>query len=364
MRYFLELCVQSVQNSIKVLDAEIIVVDNNSPDDSCAMMKEKFPEITLLENKDNVGFSKANNQGVALAKGEYICILNPDTVVAEDTFVQILEEAKELPDMGMLGARMIDGTGSFLPESKRNIPSPMTSFSKLFGIKFGKVKSYYADHLGVLDVGKVDVLVGAFLVVKKDDYLAVGGLDEDYFMYGEDIDLSYKITKNGLQNYYIGNIPVIHYKGESTDRNKVYQQRFYGAMRMFYKKHFKSNWFFDVFVSVGITLTPIVKSLKKKDINKRKIQHYYLISDSQELKKQLQLKLNSTIELTTIELLQDLGDKNIEIIFDNNLISYKQIICQMLNLQSENVTFKIKPKNCNYILGSNLSDGKGEVIQF
>ncbi|MBQ4803784.1 glycosyltransferase family 2 protein [Aquimarina sp. MMG015] len=364
VRYFLELCILSVQKAVTDLNAEIIVVDNNSPDDSCAMVKERFPKILLVENNDNVGFARANNQGVDLAKGEYICILNPDTVVAEDTFVNIISTSEKLIHMGMLGPKLIDGTGNFLPESKRNVPSPLTSFRRLFGVKLGKVKNYYADHIPETGIAAVDILVGAFVLVRKKDYKSVKGFDEDYFMYGEDIDLSYKMKKKGLQNYYIGTIPVIHYKGESTDRNAEYIKRFYGAMRLFYRKHFKSNWFLDFIVSLGIRLTSIIQSFKSYHKEKCVIDTYYLVSENHSLKKRLSEVLQKEVKFISLEAAKNLGYTNNELIFDNELLSFGEIIKEMQILRKSNMTFKIKPVGCDFILGSDFSDGKGEVITF
>ncbi|AXT53296.1 glycosyltransferase family 2 protein [Aquimarina sp. BL5] len=364
VRYFLELCILSVQKAVANLEAEIIVIDNNSPDDSCAMVRERFPDSILIENKENVGFAKANNQGVAMAKGEYICILNPDTVVAEDTFSKIIEASEKLIHMGMLGPRLIDGTGNFLPESKRNVPSPLTSFKRLFGIKLGKVKNYYSDHIPIHGIGNVDILVGAFILVKKENYKSVGGFDEDYFMYGEDIDLSYKMKKKGLENYYIGTISVIHYKGESTDRNAEYIKRFYGAMRLFYQKHFKSNWLLDFIVSVGIRLTSLIQSFKNNHKEKRVIDQYYLVSGNEELKRRLTDALQKEVQFISLESAENLGYTNNELIFDNELLSFNEIISSMQRLKKSNMTFKIRPVGCNFILGSDFSDGKGEVITF
>ena len=181
VRYFLELCVLSVQKAIQNIDAEIIVVDNNSSDDSCAMMAARFPNIKLIENKTNFGFPKGNNIGVDQAKGEYICILNPDTVVVEDTFEKILNTKNWQLNTGIIGCKLIDGTGNFLPESKRGVPTPWVAFTKIFGLYkisnvFGK---YYAQHLAENQSGKVDILVGAFMVMRRGLYLEIGGFDEN-----------------------------------------------------------------------------------------------------------------------------------------------------------------------------------------
>jgi len=353
-----------VQKAISALDAEIIVIDNNSPDDSCAMVQERYPEIRLIKNKNNVGFAKANNQGVDMAQGKYICILNPDTVVAEDTFVKILKTYEELPDVGMLGPKLISGTGRFHPESKRNIPSPLTSFGRLFRIRIGRVKNYYADHIPSNGIGDVDILVGAFILVSKEKYQSVQGFDEDYFMYGEDIDLSYKMKKKGLQNYYIGNVPVIHYKGESTDRNAEYIKRFYGAMRMFYRKHFRSNSLLDISVSVGIGVISIVKSFEKSKKITKNVDGYYLVSENLKLREKISKKIKKDIQIIDLECINDLGDNNIELIFDNDYLTYGEMIRKMQSLKKSNLTFKIRPKGCDYMLGSDSSDGKGEVICF
>ena len=239
VRYFLELCVLSVQNAIQNLDAEIIVIDNNSVDDSCEMMKKRFPNIQLIENKQNLGFPKGNNIGVDLAQGDYICILNPDTVVAEDTFTKVLAFAKKQNELGIIGVKLIDGTGNFLPECKRGVPTPFVAFTKITGLykffpkTFGQ---YYAQHLSENQTGKVAILVGAFMVLKRELYNEIGGFDENCFMYSDDIDLSYMALKKGKANYYFHETSVIHYKGESTVKDGIYMKRFREAMNFFYKK--------------------------------------------------------------------------------------------------------------------------------
>jgi GT2 family glycosyltransferase len=260
VRYFLELCLRSVQAAITSIDAEVIVVDNNSSDDSCQMVSDFFPYVTLVSNKENVGFSKANNQGVTFAKGDYVCILNPDTVVAEDTFTQLLTFAETQQNLGLLSCKLIDGAGQFLPESKRHVPSPSIAVKKLLG----QSKTYYASEIKDNDIAKVSVFVGAFMVLKKEVYDEVGGFDERYFMYGEDIDLSYSILNVGYDNIYYGKTTVIHYKGESTLKDKVYANRFYGAMKLFYKKYFQTNILFDVVVNIGIKLIPIFAAVLKE----------------------------------------------------------------------------------------------------
>jgi GT2 family glycosyltransferase len=247
VKHFLEQCLHSVQKASKNLDVEIFVVDNNSVDGSTQLVREKFPSVHLIENKQNVGFSKANNQAIRQANGKYILLLNPDTVVEEDTFSKIIPFMDEHPDAGGLGVKMIDGKGNFLPESKRGLPTPWVAFSKIFGLSnlFPKSKKFGKYHLSYLDENKiheVDVLAGAFMVLRKAALEKVGLLDETFFMYGEDIDLSYRITQGGYKNYYFPETTIIHYKGESTKKGSLnYVKVFYKAMVIFAQKHFSGG---------------------------------------------------------------------------------------------------------------------------
>lgn len=341
-----------MQAAIFTIDAEIIVVDNNSEDGSCQMVKELFPEVILIENKDNFGFSKGNNIGVTQAKGEYLCILNPDTVVAEDTFTKLLNFASNKEKLGIVGCKLINGAGVFLPESKRNIPYVSTALKKMYG----NSKAYYANDLTENETGKADILVGAFMLMKRDLYSEVKGFDEDYFMYGEDIDLSYKVLKSGYNNYYYGATSVIHYKGESTLKDKHYARRFYGAMQIFYKKHFKTNVLFDMFVWIGIRFVSV---LRKPSVSKAKqVSEYVFISDKMNdaLQAVLQKKIILKSNLNNLK-------NNTEVIFDANKLSYKEIIATMGKVQeNKSITCKILPKNANFILGSDNTISRGEVV--
>lgn len=247
VKYFLEQCLYDVIKAASKVSSEIIVVDNDSVDGSCQMVVEKFPQIILIANKANVGFSKANNQAIRIARGEYILLLNPDTVVDEDSFLKITGFMDRTPDAGGLGVKMIDGKGHFLPESKRGLPTPEVAFYKMFGFSslFPRSKRFGRYHLGYLDkdqVHQVDVLAGAFMLLRRETLDKVGLLDEDYFMYGEDIDLSYRITKGGYKNYYFPQTTIIHYKGESTKKGSInYVRVFYNAMIIFAEKHFSKE---------------------------------------------------------------------------------------------------------------------------
>ena len=244
VEHFLEQCLLSVRKAMQAVDGEVFVVDNNSIDGSVKMVKDKFPEVKLLANNKNLGFSKANNQAIKLASGEYVLLLNPDTVVEDDTFSKVIEFMDSHPDAGGLGVKMVDGSGKFLPESKRGLPTPEAAFYKMFGISkiFPRSKRFSKYHLGYLspdEVHEVDILAGAFMLMRKSVLDKTGLLDESFFMYGEDIDLSYRIVKAGYKNYYFPETRIIHYKGESTKKSSVnYVIVFYKAMVIFARKHF------------------------------------------------------------------------------------------------------------------------------
>ena len=247
VEFFLEQCLLSVFRALEHTDGEVFVVDNNSIDGSVAMVRQKFPSVILIDNKENVGFSRANNQALKIAKGEYHLLLNPDTIVEEDTFEKVIRFMDEHPDAGGLGVKMIDGKGNFLPESKRGLPTPAVAFYKIFGLSrlFPKSKKFGRYHLSYLDQNsthEIEILSGAFMLMRKTALDKVGLLDEAFFMYGEDIDLSYRICLGGFKNYYYPGTRIIHYKGESTKKSSVnYVFVFYNAMIIFARKHFSSK---------------------------------------------------------------------------------------------------------------------------
>lgn len=247
VRYFLEQCLYAALKAAEKVSTEIIVVDNDSVDGSCQMVEEKFPQVKLISNRENLGFSKANNQAIRISGGEYVLLLNPDTVVEEDSFLKIVDFMDRTPDAGGLGVKMIDGKGRFLPESKRGLPTPSVAFWKMFGFSklFPRSKYFSRYHLGFLPndrIHEVEVLAGAFMLLRRETLDKVGLLDEEYFMYGEDIDLSYRITLGGYKNYYFPETTIIHYKGESTKKGSInYVRVFYNAMIIFARKHFSKG---------------------------------------------------------------------------------------------------------------------------
>ncbi|MCO6494689.1 MAG: glycosyltransferase [Bacteroidetes bacterium] len=271
VRRFLEQAILSIQKSIGDIEIEIIVVDNASSDDSSNIVREKYPQVKLIENKDNQGFSKANNQGIKISTGKYILLLNPDTVLAEDTLKKCYDFMENTPDCGALGVRMIDGSGTFLPESKRGLPTPKVSFYKIFGLaslfpKSKKFGAYHLKYLNEFETHPIDVLSGAFMFMRKEALDKSGLLDETFFMYGEDIDLSYRITLAGYKNYYFPETSIIHYKGESTKKNSLHYVRvFYQAMIIFAEKHFgvKSGKIFGQLIYLAVYLRAFAALLKR-----------------------------------------------------------------------------------------------------
>ena len=271
VKYFLEQCLNSVLNGVLNIEAQIIVIDNNSNDGSKDFFTNKFPNVHFIWNKENVGFSKANNIGLAQATGKFILFLNPDTIVAEDCFDKCLTFFEIHQNIGALGIRMIDGGGKFLKESKRGFPSLFPSLFKLFALAAilpnSKVFArYYLGNLSEYQNHTVDVLSGAFMLIEKQILDKIGGFDEDFFMYGEDIDLSYRIQNAGFKNYYFAESTIIHFKGESTKKgNLKYVQLFYGAMNLFLKKHNSSlkSTLYSFFINIAIGLKIANNNLQK-----------------------------------------------------------------------------------------------------
>ena len=247
VKYFLEQCLHSVVKNIEGFDVEVLVVDNDSTDSSIAYLQPLFPRVKFIAALTNIGFAKANNLALKQAKGNYVLFLNPDTIIPENCINNCLNFFQTHNDCGSLGVQMIDGSGNFLPESKRSFPSLSATFFKLTGLSilFPKSKLFNQYALGHLDKNKnfeVDVLAGAFMMMSRSAIEKTKGFDEIFFMYGEDIDLSYRIQKSGFKNYYFGQQTIIHFKGESTKRGSLnFVKMFYNAMTIFIKKHYRGS---------------------------------------------------------------------------------------------------------------------------
>lgn len=262
VKHFLEQCICSVLNAAAGHSVQVIIIDNNSTDGSKAFIPARFPEVEYTWLPENLGFGKANNKALESATGEIIVFLNPDTLVPEDFFSGTLQFFNEHPDAGGMGVRMVDGTGNYLPESKRAFPSPLASLFKLTGFSVLFPKSpffarYYLGHLSANEVQQVEVLAGACMLVRREVLNKTGAFDPVFFMYGEDIDLSYRIHKAGWKNYYLPEPSIIHFKGESTRKGSLnYVLMFYHAMALFVKKHFRGAGavFFRMLLQAGIAL--------------------------------------------------------------------------------------------------------------
>ena len=254
VKYFLEQCLCSVKkaldlgaalNSRVTPFAEVLVIDNHSTDGSIEYLEPLFPLAQFIANNHNIGFSRANNQALDLARGRYVLFLNPDTILPEDIFQKTIAFMEAHTNAGMLGVHMVDGCGNFLKESKRGLPTPWVAFCKMSGLtsvfpysrQFAK---YYMGHLKMQVTQPVDVLAGAFMLARREALERTGGFDEQFFMYAEDIDLSYRVMKAGYVNYYFADASIVHFKGESTRKDALYVKLFYKAMRQFVKKHYRS----------------------------------------------------------------------------------------------------------------------------
>lgn len=241
--HFLDNCLRSVRQAMRNIDGEIIVVDNASVDQTPELVRQHFPEVNIIANTDNRGFAVANNQGIRASKGDFILILNPDTVIGEETLGVCLNFFDQHPNAGAVGVKMLDGSGRFLPESKRGLPTLRASFMKMSGLyrlfpRSAVWNSYYQGHIREDEIAETEILTGAFMMVRRAAMEATGGFDEDFFMYGEDIDLSYRIKKAGYSVWYLPDTHIIHYKGESTRKTTVnYIMTFYRAMLIFAQKH-------------------------------------------------------------------------------------------------------------------------------
>jgi N-acetylglucosaminyl-diphospho-decaprenol L-rhamnosyltransferase len=335
----LELCLDSCQEALRNVEGEIIVVDNNSTEIDFQILKNIFPNVQFLLQNENLGFAKANNLGVAKAKGEYILILNPDTIIPEDLFLPLINFHQSKAQIGFVGVRLIDVNGNFHPESKRNIPTAKNSFSKLFKrLNQSKKNQYYKLEVGEFETAPCEILVGAFMFTTKQIYQEVGGFDPQYFMYGEDIDLSYSTELAGYKNYYKGDITVLHFKGESTNRDQKYFRIFFEAMKIFLSKYYKNNWFNYQFLRLGITCKYWIERIK------------FNFSDAK-------FTSENTINLKELYWVEDSklldnfqGNK---FVFDIEKFTYKEILTLLSRYNSASRSFYLRPKKKNYIIGDN-----------
>ena len=252
VKYYLAQCIHSVLKAMDGIEGEIIIVDNDSKDDSVEFIRQLYPQVTLIKNRKNLGFSRANNIAITQSHGEYILILNPDTIINENILKECTALLDSNPQIGATGVRMLNPDGTFAPESRRGIPTPFTAFCKMSGLNdafptnrtFGR---YYMKFLDENSATPIEIISGAYMFVRKSVLDKCGLFDEDFFMFGEDIDLSYRMLKTGHKNYYLPS-RIIHYKGESSRKNTFrYVYVFYKAMYIFFKKHYSTyNWLLSI----------------------------------------------------------------------------------------------------------------------
>lgn len=336
-RYHLEQCLYSVEKALETTQGEIIVVDNDSPEKPIGFIRDKFPNVHFIESKENMGFAKANNLGVEKAKGEFVLILNPDTLIPEDLFEKTLPFADAQADLGAMGVRLIDANGNFHPESKRNIPSLQNTFGKLFGtlINQKNAKSYYKTEVGEFEIAPAEILVGAFMLLRRIVYTEVGGFDPRYFMYGEDIDLSYTLVLNGYTNYYFGELSVIHYKGESTRKDTKYLKVFFGAMVIFIGKYYRKNLWQYLLFNTGLKL------------------RYVWARMNGAFKSEDKKKRTSVIpsDLVKIHSASEISENHNRILLDGKLFSHQEMIEMIAKHSQPGRQFFIHPKQMEVVIG-------------
>ena len=265
VRPYLTACLDSVQRALEGIESEVFVVDNHSDDDSVEVISRDYAWVHLINNRENLGFSKANNIAIRQAQGEYILLLNPDTVVAEETLKGVVDFMDQHPKAGGAGVRMHNADGTLAPESRRAIPTPFVAARKMLGF----TKRYYMSYLSWDAPAQIEVVSGAFMLLRHKAIYEVGMLDEDFFMYGEDIDLSYRLLQGGWQNWYLP-YDIVHYKGQSTSKSDFrYVHVFYQAMLIFFHKHYSHlSFFFSLPVKVAIYFRA---SLALVDIVRKKL---------------------------------------------------------------------------------------------
>ena len=256
VKHYLEQCLRSVAEASRGIAVEVIVVDNASGDGSVEYLRERFPDVTIIASEENLGFARANNLAIRNSHGQYVLLLNPDTIVAKETFSDFISFMDSTPDAGGCGAYMLHTDGSFAPESRRGLPTPFVAFCKMSGLAslFPKSRTlgrYYMRYLNENEVNRIEIMSGAFMFLRRDALDKAGLLDEDFFMYGEDIDLSYRILKAGYNNYFLPS-RILHYKGESTVKSSYrYVHTFYRAMELFFNKHYAH---YSILLSLPIKL--------------------------------------------------------------------------------------------------------------
>ncbi len=354
VKLLLEQCLLSLRKASKGIVLEIIVIDNNSSDRSVAFLRPKFTEVNFIENKENLGFSTANNQGIRISKGEYVLLLNPDTIVGENVLKNSLEFMRINPKAGAHSVKMLNANGQFLLESKRGFPSPWNSFCKMSGLSslFPNSQTFSQYQLRYLSpdaTHKVDVLSGAYMFMRRKALDKVGLLDETFFMYGEDIDLSYRIVLGGYDNYYLP-IRILHYKGESSKKGDMrYYRNFYGAMLIFFNKYYpKSGYLMGALIRSAIFLLELVAKSQSK-FNRHKqikstIDNLFLIGNDDKIINALNNKIRTALNPQKTKIIDRLEDLYSEpevhhILLLDSSSSYEDALSFMDNFKRKGITY-------------------------
>lgn len=385
VKYFLEQCLHAVEKAVKGIEAEIWVLDNASQDGCVAYLQTKFPSVQFIANPVNVGFGKANNQVLTLAKGRFILFLNPDTIIAEDSLQKTINLLEADKKAGACGIQMLDGSGKFLPESKRAFPNLRPALFKLIGLSALFPKSAYFNTYALGDLPasqnhQVAVLAGAYLMVKKEVLEITGAFDEQFFMYGEDIDLSYRIEKAGYKNYYLGETFILHFKGESTLKGSLnYVQLFYNAMIVFVKKHYTSSGsrIFSWLLQAAIVLRGLASVFyrlllgvlpfdKIKSIARKKNKTTIIVAGEKELEEVTRILTNENsspkyIHLLPTEIEAIRQYKSAEIVFCTGSLSYKKILTTIKE-NKQNHLFRFHAAGSNSIVGSDSKETAGHFL--
>lgn len=378
VQYYIEHCLHSVVAACKNIQAEIFVIDNASTDNSKQYLQHTFTQVHFIWKTSNDGFAKANNQALQLATGNLILFLNPDTIVPEDCFEKCIDFCNNTGNIGAIGVRMIDGSGAYLPESKRGFPSPFTAFCKLTGLctlfsTSAFFNNYYLGHLPNAITNPIDVIAGAYMMVPKNVLNEVGSFDEQFFMYGEDIDLSYRIKKAGYTNFLFADTTIIHFKGESTQKlNSKYIQYFYGAMGLFVKKHYRNSIgkFFSAFLHTAIMLKALqatIKNIFKKQISTEDYIPFTatkiaVVADEKTFNA-IQNSLLDNAYILSKAMEYDIDNTLDTIVLSTTQLTGKHIITLMQQRHNyKNILLHIA--SANSIIGSNNKNKKGIAIAF
>ena len=376
VKYFIEQVLISVKEAAHGIETEVIVVDNDSQDDSIEYLSKRFDWVIFIANKENVGFAKANNQAVDIASGDYILYLNPDTLLGNGALRDSITFMDSNPDVGAVGVKMLDGRGNFLPESKRGFPTPWVSFCKIFGLSslfphtrlFGR---YHVKYLDNSSVHQIDVMAGAYMMLRKDVIKKCGSFDEDFFMYGEDIDLSYRITKAGYKNFYLP-IRILHYKGESTKKDIRYVKIFYSAMYIFFRKHYPNvSGIYGFFIRFAIIMRafiaairnifmPLISKIRKIKTGKTNFLICAAVQNSTILMDRINKSGLNIDNITSSQnrswalLASDIDAHSVsDVVLSDTLMSYDEILEIMEYLSVKKVNFHIHTAPSGTIISSN-----------